>query len=172
MKKNSKKTFVLFLLAVSAVLFLYVIGVLFNKTTQQEYTNANANHLPLRIVVMDPLSDQLACDCVEGYAQRKYNELGKFMEKQLGQPVKLSYGENLPDILKANPGHVDLLIGKESIILFDAAEIKMTIRPIARLTDKSGTTNLRGLFVVRHNDRARSVEDLKGYKILFISGFE
>ena len=116
---------------------------------------------------MDPLSDQLACDCVEGYAQRKYNELGKFMEKQLGQPVKLSYGENLPDILKANPGHVDLLIGKESIILFDAAEIKMTIRPIARLTDKSGTTNLRGLFVVRHNDRARSVEDLKGYKILF-----
>jgi len=26
--------------------------------------------LPLRIVVMDPLSNRLACDCVAGYAQR------------------------------------------------------------------------------------------------------
>ncbi|MHC4737238.1 MAG: PhnD/SsuA/transferrin family substrate-binding protein, partial [Planctomycetota bacterium] len=69
--------------------------------------------------------------------------------------------------MKANPGQVDLLIGKESVVRFDAAEIKMTVRPIARLTDKSGTTNLRGLFVVRHNDPAKSAEDLKGYKILF-----
>ena len=155
------------MLAVSVVLLLYLIGVLFNKTTRQEYTDIDANHLPLRIVVMDPLSDQLACDCVEGYAQRKYDELAVFLEKQLGRPVKLAYGENLPDILKANPGQVDLLIGKESIILFDATEIKMTVRPIARLTDKDGTTNLRGLFVVRHNDPANRVKDLKGYNILF-----
>jgi outer membrane protein assembly factor BamB/ABC-type phosphate/phosphonate transport system substrate-binding protein len=166
-KTIAKQIFGLFLLVVSVVLLLYVIGVLFNKTTRQEYTDIDANHLPLRIVVMDPLSNQLACDCVEGYAQRKYDELAKFMEKQLGRPVKLAYGENLPDILKANPGQADLLIGKESIILFDAAEIKMTVRPIARLTDKSGTTNLRGLFVVRYNDPAKSMEDLKGYKILF-----
>ncbi|MHC4547033.1 MAG: hypothetical protein ACYSYL_21405 [Planctomycetota bacterium] len=140
MKTIAKQIFGLFLLAVSVVLLLYVIGVIFNKTTRQEYTDTDVNHLPLRIVVMDPLSNQLACDCVEGYAQRMYDELVVFLEKQLGRPVKLAYGENLPDILKANPGQVDLLIGKESVVRFDAAEIKMTVRPIARLTDKSGTT--------------------------------
>lgn len=167
MKIISKQIFGLFLLAVFVVLLLYLIGVLFNKTTRQEYTDIDANNLPLRIVVMDPLSDQLACDCVEGYAQRKYDELATFLEKQLRRPVLLTYGENLPDILKLNPGKVDLIIGKKSIVLFDAAQTKLHIRPTARLTDKSGTTNLTGLFVVRINDPATSIEDLKGYNILF-----
>ncbi|MHC4313740.1 MAG: PhnD/SsuA/transferrin family substrate-binding protein [Planctomycetota bacterium] len=167
MKTISKKIFGLFLLAVSVVLLCHIVGPLFSRTTQQRKTTGDSNKLSLRIVVMDPLSDQLACDCVQGYAQRKYDELATFLEKQFSRPVELAYGENLPDILKANPEQVDLLIGKESIALFDAAEIKLHTRPIARLTDKSGTTNLSGLFVVRHNDRARSVEDLKGYKILF-----
>jgi len=127
----------------------------------------NASHArPLRIVVMDPLSDQLACDCVEGYAQRKYDELGAFLEKQLAQPVRIAYGENLADILKLNPGKSDLIIGKQSVVLFDAAEINMAVRPIARLTDKSGSTDLRGLFVVRKNDPAESMADLKSYRIL------
>jgi ABC-type phosphate/phosphonate transport system substrate-binding protein/outer membrane protein assembly factor BamB len=163
----SKKSFGLFLLIVSVVLLRYVIGLAISRTTQQRQTSGDSNKLPLRIVVMDPLSDQLACDCVQGYAQRKYNELATFLEKQLGRSVELAYGENLPDILKANPGQFDLLIGKESVVRFDAAEIKLHTRPIARLTDKNGTPNLSGLFVVRHNDRARSAEDLKGYKILF-----
>ncbi|MBW8041843.1 MAG: PhnD/SsuA/transferrin family substrate-binding protein [Planctomycetes bacterium] len=167
MKTISKQIFGLFLLAVSVVSILYAIGLLSSRTTQQRDATADVDNLPLRIVVMDPLSDQLACDCVEGYAQRKYNELAAFLEKQLGRPVELAYGENLPDILTLNPGKVDLLIGKESIVLFDAAETKLSIHPIARLTDKSGTTNLSGLFVVRRNDPANSVEDLKGYKILF-----
>lgn len=155
------------MLAVFVVLLLFVIGVQFNKTTRQEYVDSDANHLLLRIVVMDPLADRLACDCVEGYAQRKYNELAIFLEKRLGQPVELAYGENLPDILKLNQGKPDLVIGKESIVLFDANETKTAIRPIARLTDKNGTTNLTGLFVVRHSDPANTVEDLKGYKIVF-----
>ncbi|MHC4691268.1 MAG: PhnD/SsuA/transferrin family substrate-binding protein [Planctomycetota bacterium] len=167
MKVISKQVFGLLLLAVSIVLFWYAVSPLFGRTTQQWQTSGDSNKPPLRIVVMDPLSDRLACDCVEGYAQRKYDELAKFIEKQLGQPVELAYGENLSDILKTNPEQVDLLIGKESIVRFDAAEIKLHIRPVVRLTDKNGTTNLSGLFAVRHNDPAKRVEDLKGYKILF-----
>ncbi|MFQ6035535.1 MAG: PhnD/SsuA/transferrin family substrate-binding protein [Sedimentisphaerales bacterium] len=130
-------------------------------------TAGDANNTPLRIVVMDPLSGQLACDCVEGYAQRKYDKLGTFLEKQLRRPVEIAYGENLADILKLNTNKVDLIIGKHSVVLFDAAEAKMIIRPIASLTDKSGRTDVTGLFVVRHNDPANSIEDLEGYRILF-----
>lgn len=39
--------------------------------------------------------------------------------------------------------------------------------PIARLTDKSGATDHVGLFVVRGDDPAKTIQDLKGYRILF-----
>lgn len=84
MKIISKKSFGLFLLVVSVVLLRYVIPLAISRTTQQRDTTVDSNKLPLRIVVMDPLSDQLACDCVQGYAQRKYKELATFLEKQLG----------------------------------------------------------------------------------------
>ena len=130
-------------------------------------TPADVRHAPpLRIVVMDPLSDRLACDCVEGYAQRRYDKLGAFIERQLARPVLIAYGENLPDILKFNPGKVDLIIGKQSVVVSDAAEADARVRPIARLTDNSGSTNLTGLFVVRHNDPAKNIADLNGYRIL------
>jgi ABC-type phosphate/phosphonate transport system substrate-binding protein len=116
---------------------------------------------------MDPLAVQLACDCVEGYAQRKYDKLGIFLEKRLRRPVEIAFGENLADILKHNPGRVDLIIGKRSVVLFDAAETKTAIRPIAMLTDKNGSTDLTGLFIVRHSDPAESISDLKDYSILF-----
>lgn len=133
----------------------------------QMETPADVSHAPpLRIVVMDPLSDRLACGCVEGHAQRRYDKLGAFIEKHLARPVLIAYGENLPDILKFNPGKVDLIIGKQSVVISDAAEVDTPVRPIARLTDKSGSTNLTGLFVVRRNDPAKNIADLKGYRIL------
>jgi len=116
---------------------------------------------------MDPLSDRLACDCVKGYAQRRYDKLCAYLEKQLGREVFAAYGENLADIIRENPAKVDLIIGKQGVVLFDAARAKITVRPIARLTDKTGSTDLTGLFVVRQNDPAKRIEQLKGYKILF-----
>ena len=35
------------------------------------------------LVVMDPLSKPLSCDCVQGYAQRKYELLGEHLTKHL-----------------------------------------------------------------------------------------
>jgi len=115
---------------------------------------------------MDPLSDRLACDCVEGYAQRKYGNLGRFLEKQLLRKVWIRYGENLSEILRVNPGRIDLIIGKSSIVEYDMSKIGISAHPIVALTDKSGSTKITGLFVVRENDKAKKIADLDGYKIM------
>jgi ABC-type phosphate/phosphonate transport system substrate-binding protein len=147
------------------VYILMVVSLLFVgcKKSQPEKRSPET----LRIVVMDPLSDQLACDCVAGYAQRKYDRLAAFLEKKLKNKVELLYSENLADVMQTNPGDIHLLIGKTSDVLYDTNELKIPVAPIARLTDKNGSLNLTGLFVVRQDDPAQTIADLKGYKILF-----
>ncbi len=120
----------------------------------------------LRIVVMDPLSDVLACDCVAGYAQRKYDKLGKFLENKLRCPVEITYTESLSSLRADLCQVVDLIIGKFSVVVFDAEQERLCVRAIAMLTGKDGEVTQTGLFVVRHDDPANSVEDLKGRRIL------
>jgi len=120
----------------------------------------------LRILVMDPLAAPLACACVGGYAQRKYEHLAAFLEHRLETPVQLVFGEGLQAADKLG-GPPDLVIGKWSVVRFDAARRRMGLRPIALLTDKQGDTTLRGVFVVRSDDPAKTIADLKGRSILF-----
>ena len=123
---------------------------------------------PLTVVVMDPLAAPLACDCVQGFAQRKYGLLGLFLEKQLGRKVEVVYAEALAKgIRQTAAGRADLIIGKRSLVEVDAAECKLAVRPLAMLTGKDGQTTLTGLFVVPAADPARSIADLKGYRIVF-----
>ena len=135
--------------------------------TGAEETAQDADTAPLRMVVMDPLCAQLACDCVEGYAQRRYDRLAAFLEKRLGRPVRLTYGENLAETIGLNPDGVDLIVGKKSIVVFDAARAGTKVRALAGLTDKNGAATVAGLFVVRRDDPARTIEDLEGRRILF-----
>ncbi len=44
---------------------------------------AAANERPIVMVVMDPLAAPLACACVEGFAQRDYRQLARFLEERL-----------------------------------------------------------------------------------------
>jgi hypothetical protein len=37
----------------------------------------------------------LACDCVAGYAQRKYEFLGQFLSKQISQEVNVYWAESI-----------------------------------------------------------------------------
>jgi len=121
---------------------------------------------PLRIVVMDPLSDQIACDCVAGYAQRKYDKLGEFLQERIGRPIEIAYAESLL-LPHAELGQgVDLVVGKFSDVVFDAARVGLVVRTVAMLTGQDGTATLTGLFVVRHEDPAKSIEDLRDYNIL------
>ncbi len=122
---------------------------------------------PLRVVVSDPLAAELACDCVAGYAQRRYDALARFLQVQLKRPVKIIFTETLTSPLVKQAGGFDLAIGKYSEVLVDAKKIKADLRPVALLTDKKGLVTLQGLFVARADDKAARIMDLKGRSILF-----
>ncbi len=122
---------------------------------------------PLRIVVMDPLSAQLACDCVGDYAQRQYGKLAAFLQSQLGRPVEIAYAEALSSPTARARQGVDLVIGKVSEVAFDAQGLGLKVRTVAMLTGRQGTIAQQGLFVVRQDDAARSLMDLASRRLLF-----
>jgi ABC-type phosphate/phosphonate transport system substrate-binding protein len=123
---------------------------------------------PFTLVVMDPLALPLACDCVEGYAQREYEVLGEFLGRQLNRDVRVVFAQSLEKALKDNaPGGADLVIGKHSVVLADAKRLKLRVSPLASLTGSDGETTQTGLIVVHRDDPAKSVDQLAGYRIFF-----
>ncbi len=122
----------------------------------------------LTVVVMDPLAAPLSCPCVKGYAQRDYEQLGKHLEATLGRPVTVAFAESLGQALeKKTDGKADVVIGKRSVVAADAEKAKRPMSPIAALTGKDGVTTQTGLVVVYKEDPAKTVADLKGYRIIF-----
>jgi ABC-type phosphate/phosphonate transport system substrate-binding protein len=122
----------------------------------------------LVIVVMDPLAKPLSCPCVAGYAQRDYEVLGAAMKKALGREVRVVFNESLVAAQKKDEiQRVDLVIGKQSVILHDAKASNLSVKKIAMLTGKDGMTTQRGLVVVATDDPAKKIGDLKGYSIYF-----
>jgi len=124
---------------------------------------------PLVMVVQDPLAAPLSCPCVEGYAQRKYEKLGAYLEQKLGRKVNVVFAGALNLALKdeASGGRADIIIGKNSQVRADAAAQTMKVTELGHLTDKEGKTKQHGLIVVYKDDPAKSVADLKGYTIIF-----
>jgi len=121
----------------------------------------------LTLIIMDPMSAPLACACVQGYAQRKYEFLGKYLEKQLGVAVKVFWSGALSTAMEESMGQADIVIGKRSVVEADAKESQVPLIPAVELTGKDGKTTQWGLFVVRKDDPAQTLEDLAGYRILF-----
>lgn len=123
---------------------------------------------PMVLVVMDPLAKPLSCPCVAGYAQRDYEKLAEAMSRSLGREVKLVFNESLRGARKkAELAAVDLVIGKQSVVLHDAAALGMNVARVAMLTGKDGKTTQRGLIVVPASDSAQNVADLKDYRMFF-----
>jgi len=122
---------------------------------------------PLRLIVMDPLAAELSCPCVEGHAQRNYSRLAAFLGKRLGRPVDMVFAESLANGTAKLGAAPALVIGKRTVVQFDAAATGTRLRAIAALTGKDGRTDLTGLFVVRSADPAKVVADLKGRSIMF-----
>jgi ABC-type phosphate/phosphonate transport system substrate-binding protein len=123
---------------------------------------------PLTMVVMDPLALPLSCPCVKGYAQRKYDRLADYLQQQLGRPVRVVFNESLVKALRTDAaGKADLVIGKDSVVRADAKRAGRNLTAVARLTGKDGATTQTGLIVVPATDPARTVTDLKGYRIIF-----
>lgn len=121
----------------------------------------------LSMVVMDPLALPLSCPCVKGYAQRDYDKLAKFMQQRLDKSVTVHFAESLAGGLKKADGKADIVIGKHSMVLHDAKTAGMKFSPVASLTGKDGKTTMTGLIVVVKDDSAKTIDDLKGRKILF-----
>ncbi len=130
-------------------------------------TPARAEDRTLHVVVMDPLSAPLSCDCVKGYAQRKYEKLGDHLAKTLARPVKVTWSESLVKAVKETGGPAQLVIGKHSVVLHDAAKLQRKMQPIAALSGSDGETTQSGLLVVRTTDPAKGASDLAGYRIFF-----
>ncbi|MFO0819437.1 MAG: PQQ-binding-like beta-propeller repeat protein [Pirellulales bacterium] len=122
---------------------------------------------PLILVVMDPLAAPLSCPCVKGYAQRDYAKLGDYLSERLERTVVVKFGESLAKgLAEVEGGRADIVIGKRSVVLSDAAALKQPVTPVADLTGKDGGVVQRGLIVVRSADAAKTVADLKEYRIL------
>ncbi len=122
----------------------------------------------LTMVVMDPLAKPLSCPCVQGYAQRDYDQLAKRLEKDFGRSVRVVYNDSLATALKRDTkGQADLVIGKHSVVLFDAKHSGLSLAAVAKLTDKLGATTMTGLVVVPTDDSAKSVANLAGYRLVF-----
>lgn len=120
----------------------------------------------ISMVVMDPLALPLSCPCVAGYAQRKYEVLGDYLGKQLGQPVVITFAESIKNALD-KVDKIDIVIGKDSVVRAQGKQHKLAVSLLARLVGKDGKTTQTGLVVVRAADPAKTVADLAGYRILF-----
>jgi len=125
---------------------------------------------PFVIAVMDPLAKELACACIDGFAQRDYkalaNHLKKMDEARFGN-VELVFAGSLPAALqKSSQKRVDMIIGKDSVVRDQLQKANIAATGIARLTDKKGSTNFTGLVIVAADDPAQSVADLKNHKLL------
>ena len=122
----------------------------------------------LTLVVMDPLAAPLSCPCVKGYAQRDYDKLAEHLSQKLSRPVNVAYSDSLIAALKdKTEGKADIIIGKHSVVLFDAKKAGRQLKHVAMLTSKEGDVTQHGLIVVPAKDPAKTVADLKGYQIIF-----
>ncbi len=118
------------------------------------------------VLVMDPMCVRLSCACVAGHAQRRYEVVGRAIGSALGRPVALVYGDRLSAAAREAGNPASVVIGPRSSVEHQASRLGLRYRLIAALTDRTGSTNLHGLFVARARDRARTVADLRGRRVL------
>ncbi len=152
-------------LCIILAFFAAVFAIASTAIAVEPYGPAKAE---LTIVVMDPMAGPLACDCVQGYAQRKYERLADYLHSELGKTVKVVWSESLVTALSGQAeGQAQMVIGKDSVARVEAARAKLSYEPVAQLTDKQGSVMQRGLFVVLASSKVSSLLDLEGYRIFF-----
>ncbi len=116
---------------------------------------------PVMLIVMDPLAKELACACVEGFAQRNYGRLAARLEKDLKHRVIIEFSDNLGDSMaKVSAGQEVVVIGKQSVVLHDAGPAGLQCVPVCKLTGLDGGTTVTGLFVARADDAVKELKDI------------
>lgn len=152
-----------------------MVGLILTQGLAQQSENskpsdsrtATSSKQPITMIVTDPMSSKLSCDCVQGYAQRDYEKLGYYLSSRTARPVHVVFGETFADALEESKGRADIVVGKYSVIREGAKKTKLELKPAYSLTDKQDSTSQTGLFVVRAKNAAQTVRDLSGYRILY-----
>jgi outer membrane protein assembly factor BamB/ABC-type phosphate/phosphonate transport system substrate-binding protein len=122
---------------------------------------------PLVLIVLDPLSRELACACVKGFGQRDYRKLSGRLQEKLNQRVSIEFSDDLADTVELlGPGREFLVIGDRSQVTHAATKAKLKLDPVCELSDRDGSSTLAASFVVRSDDSARELKDLAGRKVL------
>jgi hypothetical protein len=104
---------------------------------------------------------------VKGYAQRDYNKLGEYLAEKLGREVVVTFGESLDKgLVDVDGGRADIVIGKYSVVTADGKRAGKKLKRVADLTGKDGSTTQRGMVVVRADDPAKTVADLRDYQVV------
>jgi ABC-type phosphate/phosphonate transport system substrate-binding protein len=127
---------------------------------------------PITFVVMDPLAKELACACVKGFGQRDYRKLAARLEKAVKQRVTIEFSDDLAETLAGSAGRAAtspevIVIGDHSLVVSGGKKAKLKCHPISELTDVDGSTTLTASFIVRSDDPAKELKDIRGRKILF-----
>lgn len=128
---------------------------------------AGPENADVTLVVMDPLAAPLACDCVEGYAQRKYEVVADYLAQEIKKTVRVIWTDDLEEAMKTDPMSSAVVIGKDSVVRSAGRKLSRVFTPLAMLSDQNGATSQKGLFVVRSKNPASSILDLDGFEIFF-----
>ncbi len=137
----------------------------FADDAQSDSETQEQSQKPLTILVMDPLALPLSCGCIEGFGQRRYEFLENYLEQRLKRPVNVVFEESLNLAYRRIGRNIDLIVGKNSVVKFDAANTKSKIRPLMQLTGIEGKTTLRGAIFVATNSKFMKLDDLSDRKI-------
>lgn len=124
---------------------------------------------PVLLVIMDPLAKELACACVKGYGQRDYRKLAARLEKELNQRISIEFSDDLVDTLelvRTSPAQEVMVIGDRSLVAHGASKAGLKSHPICELTDPEGNTAITASFVIRSDDPAKELKEIKGRKLL------
>lgn len=121
---------------------------------------------PVLLIVLDPLSKELACACVNGFGQRDYRKLAARLETNLKQRVGIEFSDDLAESLTSTkPGQEVIVVGEQSLVVRDAKKTGIKCHPVCALTDADGDSSLTGLFVARADDPANELKSLGERKV-------
>jgi len=86
---------------------------------------------PVLLVVMDPLSKELACACVKGYAQRDYRKLAARLEKAVKQRVSIEFSDDLAETMAGvSSGREVIVAGDQSLVAYGAKKAGLKCHPV------------------------------------------
>src|SRR5690606_33655317 len=86
----------------------------------------------------------------------------------LNQPVGIEFSDDLAESMNwIDPERGLLIVGERSAVANGANRAGLKCRAVCELSDPAGGTTVNGIFVVRSDDPAKELKDIRDRKLLF-----